>query len=54
MFYDGPPFPTGSPHYGTMFVTILKDVIPRYKAMRGFHVPCAWGWDCHGLPVGEV
>jgi len=51
VFYDGPPFPTGSPHYGTIFVSILKDVIPRYKTMRGFYVPRAWGWDCHGLPV---
>jgi isoleucyl-tRNA synthetase len=51
VFYDGPPFPTGSPHYGTIFVTILKDVIPRYKTMRGHYVPRAWGWDCHGLPV---
>ena len=51
VFYDGPPFPTGSPHYGTIFVSILKDVIPRYKTMRGFWVPRAWGWDCHGLPV---
>ena len=51
IFYDGPPFPTGSPHFGTIFVTILKDVIPRYKTMRGFYVPRAWGWDCHGLPV---
>jgi isoleucyl-tRNA synthetase len=51
VFYDGPPFPTGSPHYGTIFVSILKDVIPRYKTMRGFYVPRSWGWDCHGLPV---
>jgi len=51
VFYDGPPFPTGSPHYGTIFVSILKDVVPRYKTMRGFYVPRAWGWDCHGLPV---
>jgi isoleucyl-tRNA synthetase len=51
VFYDGPPFPTGSPHYGTIFVSILKDVIPRYKTMRGYYVPRAWGWDCHGLPV---
>jgi isoleucyl-tRNA synthetase len=51
VFYDGPPFPTGSPHYGTIFVSILKDVIPRYKTMRGHYVPRAWGWDCHGLPV---
>jgi isoleucyl-tRNA synthetase len=51
VFYDGPPFPTGSPHYGTIFVSILKDVVPRYKTMKGFYVPRAWGWDCHGLPV---
>jgi isoleucyl-tRNA synthetase len=51
VFYDGPPFPTGSPHHGTIFVSILKDVIPRYKTMRGYYVPRAWGWDCHGLPV---
>ncbi|HET9219648.1 MAG TPA: isoleucine--tRNA ligase [Terriglobia bacterium] len=51
VFYDGPPFPTGSPHYGTIFVSILKDVVPRYKTMRGFYVPRTWGWDCHGLPV---
>jgi isoleucyl-tRNA synthetase len=51
VFYDGPPFPTGSPHYGTIFVSILKDVLPRYKTMNGFYVPRAWGWDCHGLPV---
>ena len=51
IFYDGPPFPTGSPHYGTMFVSILKDLIPRYKTMRGYKVPRVWGWDCHGLPI---
>ncbi|NMC63856.1 MAG: isoleucine--tRNA ligase, partial [SAR324 cluster bacterium] len=51
IFYDGPPFPTGSPHHGTLFVTILKDLIPRYKTMRGYYVPRGWGWDCHGLPV---
>lgn len=51
IFYDGPPFPTGSPHHGTIFVSILKDVIPRYKTMRGYYVPRTWGWDCHGLPI---
>lgn len=51
IFYDGPPFPTGSPHHGTIFVSILKDVIPRYKTMRGIHVPRRWGWDSHGLPI---
>jgi len=51
VFYDGPPFPTGNPHHGTLFVSILKDLIPRYKTMRGYYVPRAWGWDCHGLPI---
>lgn len=51
VFYDGPPFPTGNPHHGTIFVSILKDVIPRYKTMRGYYVPRGWGWDCHGLPI---
>ena len=51
VFYDGPPFPTGNPHHGTLLVSILKDVIPRYKTMAGFYVPRAWGWDCHGLPI---
>ncbi len=51
IFYDGPPFPTGAPHHGTIFVSILKDVVPRYKTMRGYYVPRSWGWDCHGLPI---
>lgn len=51
VFYDGPPFPTGNPHHGTIFVSILKDIIPRYKTMRGHYVPRSWGWDCHGLPI---
>src|SRR5262249_13344065 len=51
IFYDGPPFATGTPHHGTIFVSVLKDVIPRYKTMRGYYVPRTWGWDCHGLPV---
>ena len=50
-FYDGPPFATGLPHYGNLLASILKDVIPRYKTMRGFFVPRRFGWDCHGLPV---
>jgi isoleucyl-tRNA synthetase len=51
IFYDGPPFPTGTPHYGTVFVSILKDLWARYFTMRGFRVPRRWGWDCHGLPI---
>lgn len=50
-FYDGPPFATGLPHYGHILAATLKDVIPRYKTMRGFNVPRRFGWDCHGLPV---
>ncbi|TSC57202.1 MAG: isoleucyl-tRNA synthetase [Parcubacteria group bacterium Greene0416_79] len=51
VFYDGPPFATGSPHYGHILAGTIKDVIPRFKTMQGFHVPRRWGWDCHGLPV---
>ncbi|MEA3272069.1 MAG: isoleucine--tRNA ligase [Patescibacteria group bacterium] len=50
-FYDGPPFATGLPHYGHVLPGTIKDVIPRYKTMRGFFVERRWGWDCHGLPV---
>lgn len=51
VFYDGPPFATGLPHYGHILAGTIKDVIPRYKTMRGFRVPRRWGWDCHGLPL---
>jgi len=50
-FYDGPPFATGLPHYGHILAATLKDVVPRYKTMKGFYVPRRFGWDCHGLPV---
>ena len=50
-FYDGPPFATGLPHYGNLLASILKDIIPRYKTMKGYFVPRRFGWDCHGLPV---
>jgi isoleucyl-tRNA synthetase len=50
-FYDGPPFATGLPHYGHILAGTIKDVILRYKTMKGFHVPRRFGWDCHGLPV---
>ncbi len=50
-FYDGPPFATGLPHYGHILAGTIKDVIPRYKTMKGFNVPRRFGWDCHGLPV---
>ncbi len=54
IFYDGPPFATGLPHFGHILPTTMKDVIPRYKTMRGFNVPRRWGWDCHGLPIENL
>ena len=51
VFYDGPPFPTGKPHHGTVLVSFIKDMIARYWTMRGYSVPRVWGWDCHGLPI---
>ncbi len=51
VFYDGPPFPTGKPHHGTVLVSFIKDMIARYQTMRGYSVPRIWGWDCHGLPI---
>lgn len=53
-FYDGPPFATGLPHYGHLLAGTLKDVVPRYKTMKGFNVPRRFGWDCHGLPVENI
>lgn len=50
-FYDGPPFATGLPHYGHILAGTVKDVVLRYKTMKGYHVPRRFGWDCHGLPV---
>jgi isoleucyl-tRNA synthetase len=49
VFYDGPPFATGLPHYGHILTSFIKDVVPRYQTMRGFDVPRRWGWDCHGV-----
>ena len=54
VFYDGPPFATGEPHYGHVVPGTIKDIIPRYKTMRGYHVARRWGWDCHGLPVENL
>ncbi|MBN1556985.1 MAG: isoleucine--tRNA ligase, partial [Lentisphaerae bacterium] len=51
VFYDGPPFATGLPHYGHLVPGTIKDIIPRYQTMRGFYVDRRFGWDCHGLPV---
>jgi len=54
VFYDGPPFATGLPHFGHVLPTSIKDAIPRYKTMQGFRVRRRWGWDCHGLPVENL
>jgi len=54
VFYDGPPFATGLPHYGHIVASVIKDVVPRYFTMRGYHVPRVWGWDCHGLPIENI
>lgn len=51
IFYDGPPFATGLPHHGHLVGSILKDAVPRYFTMKGFHVQRRFGWDCHGLPI---
>ena len=51
LFYDGPPFANGLPHYGHILANTIKDVVPRYWTMRGFYVERRFGWDCHGLPV---
>mgnify|MGYP006281928139 CR=1 FL=1 len=51
VFYDGPPFATGLPHYGHLLAGTIKDVVPRYQTMRGRYVERVFGWDCHGLPI---
>jgi isoleucyl-tRNA synthetase len=51
VFYDGPPFATGLPHYGHILPGTLKDIVPRYWVMKGRYVQRRWGWDCHGVPV---
>ncbi|KAJ3489407.1 hypothetical protein NLG97_g6007 [Lecanicillium saksenae] len=50
-FYDGPPFATGLPHYGHLLTSTIKDIIPRYWSMKGYHVVRRFGWDTHGVPV---
>jgi isoleucyl-tRNA synthetase len=51
VFYDGPPFANGLPHYGHLLTGFVKDVVPRYQTMRGHRVERRFGWDCHGLPA---
>ena len=54
VFYDGPPFATGMPHYGHLLASTTKDVVPRYQTMQGKRVERVWGWDCHGLPIENM
>ncbi len=51
MFYDGPPTANGKPHIGHVETRVIKDMIPRYRTMKGYEVPRKAGWDTHGLPV---
>ena len=54
VFYDGPPFATGMPHYGHLLASTTKDVLPRFHTMLGERVERVWGWDCHGLPIENM
>ncbi|MBA3847163.1 MAG: isoleucine--tRNA ligase, partial [Planctomycetes bacterium] len=54
VFYDGPPFATGTPHYGHLLAGTIKDIVPRFWSMRGRHVERRFGWDCHGLPIESL
>lgn len=54
IFFDGPPFATGLPHYGHLLAGTIKDIIPRYWTMKGYHVDRRFGWDCHGLPIESL
>ncbi|MEA2112622.1 MAG: class I tRNA ligase family protein [Patescibacteria group bacterium] len=54
VFYDGPPFATGTPHFGHILAGTIKDAIPRYQTMQGKKVVRKWGWDCHGLPLENI
>ncbi|WP_288864944.1 isoleucine--tRNA ligase [uncultured Corynebacterium sp.] len=51
VFNDGPPFANGMPHYGHLLTGYVKDIVPRFRTMAGYHVPRVFGWDCHGLPA---
>ncbi|MCK6487852.1 MAG: isoleucine--tRNA ligase [Planctomycetes bacterium] len=54
VFYDGPPFATGTPHYGHLLAGTIKDIVPRFWNMRGCQVERRFGWDCHGLPIENL
>jgi isoleucyl-tRNA synthetase len=51
VFYDGPPFANGLPHFGHLLTSYVKDIVPRYQTLRGRRVERRFGWDCHGLPA---
>ncbi len=51
VFYDGPPFLTGTPHHGHLLISTVKDTVARFQTMQGRRVERMWGWDCHGLPA---
>ena len=53
-FFDGPPFATGTPHYGHLLASTVKDIVPRYATMTGHHVERRFGWDTHGLPIEHI
>lgn len=54
VFYDGPPFATGLPHYGHILGSVAKDLFGRFHTMKGEYVRRVWGWDCHGLPIENI
>ncbi|MBA7522283.1 Isoleucine--tRNA ligase 2 [subsurface metagenome] len=54
IFYDGPPFATGLPHYGHILSFVTKDAFPKYWTMKGYRCERKWGWDCHGLPIESI
>lgn len=54
VFFDGPPFATGTPHYGHILSSTIKDAVGRYQTMKGNYVRRVWGWDCHGLPIENI
>ena len=54
VFYDGPPFATGTPHYGHLLASTIKDIIPRYWSMHGRYVERRFGWDTHGVPIEQI
>jgi len=54
VFYDGPPFGTGLPHWGHIMVSQVKDSVLRYQTQKGRYTPRRWGWDCHGVPVEKI